>query len=183
MAIDPDMCLRSQRLIERCGDLAGIVRSVTQEIHLLEAEPGYDVSHSEPCWLHRAFVSVPDRRDEVGALRFAEGVIHEAMHLELTLFENNQALVRNTADTMPSPWRDEPRPVGGVLHGLFVFSCLHAAFRKLAGGTDAAAADHIHGRLRDISEEVRSIDLPKLSAGLTPLGAELTHRWSSGSAL
>lgn len=179
--IDPDLCLRAQQLIERCGDLADIVRSVTRQIHLLEAEPGYDVSHSEPCWLHRVLVSVPDRVDEVGALRFAEGLIHEAMHLELTLLENEQALVKNPAETMPSPWRDDARPIGGVLHGLFVFSCLHAAFVMAAGSADEAGADHIKGRLHDISAEVRSVDLSKLSAGLTPFGAELARQWSTVS--
>lgn len=177
-AINWDMCLRSQELIERCGDLAGLVRSVTHEIHLIDAVPGYDVSHSEPCWPHRILVSVPDRHDEIGALRFAEGVIHEAMHLTLTLLEKDRPLVRSTADTMPSPWREEPRPIGGVLHGLFVFCCLHAAFRKIAGAIDATVADHVSGRLRDIAEEVGSIDLATLSAGLTPFGCTLARQWS-----
>ncbi len=178
-SIDPALCLRAQQMVERCGNLADVVRNVAQEIHLLEAEPGYDVSHSEPCWLHRVLVSVPDRLDEVGALRFTEGLIHEAMHLELTLLENEQALVRNPTDTMPSPWREEPRPIGGVLHGLYVFSCLYAAFAMVADSTDAEGAVHIEGRLHDISEEIRSIDLSRLSAGLTPLGCGLANRWSS----
>ena len=177
-AIDRDMCLRSQKLIERCGDLADLVQGVTHDIHLLEAAPGYDVSHSEPCWPHRILVSVPDRHDEIGALRVAEGVIHEAMHLALTLLEKDRPLVRSPAAEMASPWRDEPRPVGGVLHGLFVFSCLHAAFRMMAGATDNAATDHISGRLRDIAEEVGSIDLARLSAGLTPFGCTLARQWS-----
>lgn len=177
-AIDADMCLRSQELIERCGDLGDLVRSVTDEIHLLEASPGYDVSHSEPCWPHRILVSVPDRHDEIGALRFAEGVIHEAMHLALTFLENDRPLVLSEADEMASPWREEPRPIGGVLHGLFVFSCLYAAFRMMAGRIDAAAADHVSGRLREISEEVGSIDLSVLMSGLTPLGCTLARRWS-----
>lgn len=176
--LDGDMCLRSQELIERCGDLADIVRSVTHEIHLLDAPPGYDVSHSEPCWPHRILVSVPDRGDEVGALRFAEGVIHEAMHLALTLLESDRPLVRRPMNAMASPWRDEPRPIGGVLHGLFVFSCLHAAFRMMTDAIDAAAAEHVGGRLRDIEEEVGSIDLTTLSAGLTPVGCTLARQWS-----
>ena len=68
--------------------------------------------------------------------------------------------------------------MGGVLHGLFVFSCLHAAFRELSEGRERAAAEHVRGRLDDISTEVLSIDLETLSAGLTPLGRELAHRWS-----
>lgn len=177
-AINGDMCLRSQELIERCGDLADLIRSVTHEIHLLEAAPGYDVSHSEPCWPHRTFVSVPDRHDEVGALRFAEGVIHEAMHLALTLLENDRLLVRSQADMMASPWREEPRPIGGVLHGLFVFSCLFTAFRVMAGAIDTAATHHVSSRLRDIAGEVGSINLTALSSGLTPFGRILARQWS-----
>ncbi|WP_281821379.1 HEXXH motif-containing putative peptide modification protein [Sphingobium sp. BS19] len=183
VTIDPDMCLRSQQLIEQCGALADVVRGAIQEIHLLDAKPGYDVSHSEPCWLHRVFVSVPDRHDEIGALRFAEGVIHEAMHLELTLLENDRPLVQSPADTMLSPWREEARPIGGVLHGLFVFSCLHTAFRMLVSGTDAAATDHVQGRLHDIAEEVSSIDLATLSSGLTPTGCTLARQWSEAVTL
>ena len=177
-AIDEVMCLRAQKLIEGFGDLADLVQSVTHDIHLIDAPPGYDVSHSEPCWPHRILVSVPDRHDEIGALRFAEGVIHEAMHLALTFLENDRPLVQSSADAMASPWRDEPRPVGGVLHGLYVFSCLHAAFRMVTGAVDAAAADHVRGRLRNIAEEVGSIDLATLSAGLTPLGCTLAGKWS-----
>ncbi|TCM07460.1 HEXXH motif-containing putative peptide modification protein [Sphingomonas sp. PP-CC-3G-468] len=179
-AIHHDVCRCAQNMIEECADLADAVRTVTQHVHLLDASPGYDVSHSEPRWLNRIFVSVPDRRDEVGALRFAEGVIHEAMHLALTLLELQHPLVRGGADMMPSPWRHEPRPTGGVLHGLFVFSCLHAAFRELSRGCRGAAAEHVRGRLDDISAEVLSIDLKTLSAGLTPLGCELAHDWSQG---
>jgi HEXXH motif-containing protein len=179
-AFHHDVCLRAQRLIEGCDDLADVVRSVTHEIHLLDASPGYDVSHSEPRWLNRIFVSVPDRWDDVGALRFAEGVIHEAMHLALTLLEVERPLVQSSATMMPSPWRDELRPIGGVLHGLFVFSCLHSAFCRLSAACEGQAANHVRGRLHEIAGEVDSIDLETLSAGLTAFGAKLARRWSEG---
>ena len=153
---------------------------MARKVHLLDSAPGYDVSHSEPEWHHRIWVSVPDRADEVGALRFAEGVIHEAMHLELTQLELDRPMIEDGTAMMQSPWRDELRPIGGVLHGLFVFACLETAIRIMSFGVEGLPASHARRRRHDIRAEVASIDVAILVSGLTPFGAELVRSWIHG---
>lgn len=164
--------------IAQVRELASILHALVNEIHLLETEPGYDVSHSEPRWRNSIFVSIPDRGDEIGALRLAESVVHEAMHLQLTNRENLQQLVALDNGLTRSPWRDEARPYQGVLHGLYVFSCLAAFFRHLlserALGEDGRR--HAAKRVREISQEIESIDFEALAAGLTDEGTLLMQR-------
>jgi HEXXH motif-containing protein len=163
--------------IARVPDLASIVHALVSEIHLLAAESGYDVSHSEPRWRSSIFVSIPDRRDETGALRLAESVVHEAMHLQLTNREQLQQLVALEDGAMQSPWRDEPRSYRGVLHGLYVFSCLAAFFRSLLSEQALGEAGRRHAvqRVREIAQQVESIDFGALAAGLTDAGTALVQ--------
>jgi len=159
--------------------LAAISAQVVGDIHLLCAAPGYDVSHSEPRWRRRIFVSVPERSDDLGALRLAESVMHEAMHLHLTNHEIAVPLVTEFRRCMKSPWRAEPRSYQGVLHGLFVFTCLETYFRGIASmiGDDEGTARHRQSRLDEIRTEVASLDLAQLCSGLTFAGAALARQW------
>lgn len=57
----------------------------------------------------------------------AECITHEAAHAWLGLVDGNDLLARDMWDeAVPciSPWREDPRPIGGVVHGVFVFSCV-----------------------------------------------------------
>ena len=161
--------------IEEVPTLAAIVQARVRYIHLINAPPGYDISHSEPRWSDRIFVSVPDRSDAVGALRLAEGVIHEAMHLHLTLFEADTPLVRDMAKVTYSPWRETERPVGGVLHGLFVFACLRTYFGWLPNTRCQAALDHLRQRCRDIEAELAKVEVDSFLSSLTDTGQALVR--------
>jgi hypothetical protein len=169
----------SAGLIGLVLSLEAAVLSAVENVYLLSAEPGYDISHSEPQWRTSIFVSRPDRTGQVGELRFAESVIHEAMHLHLTTNEDSAPLVQDFGGLMASPWRAEPRSIQGVLHGLFVFTCLAVYFRRLLESPviDAAGRKHISLRLADIGREVAELNITALAAGLTPRGAALAEVW------
>jgi HEXXH motif-containing protein len=171
----PALFTAAAAAIDEVADLAHIVRARVRHVHTLKAPPGYDISHSEPHWHDRIFVSIPERSDRVGALRLAESVIHEAMHLHLTVFEKNSPLVRDLKGEHYSPWRQSLRSYSGVIHGLFVFACLREYFIRLPSKRDADAdADcHIRQRLRDIDAEIAQIDISCLSAGLAAAGVAL----------
>jgi HEXXH motif-containing protein len=154
------------------------VEAAVGKVYLLRAAAGYDISHSEPQWKSWIFVSLPDRADSVGALRLAEGVVHEAMHLQLTVFEDRNAIVADESGRMSSPWRRQARPFRGIAHGLFVFSCILAYFEALIDVVQGPAASHVLARIEDIRAEIATIDLEELSRGLTPIGAALARRWS-----
>lgn len=55
----------------------------------------------------------------------AESMTHEAAHFWLHAAEEVGELADQawTDETWVSPWRDDPRPIGGVIHGVHVFSC------------------------------------------------------------
>lgn len=164
--------------IARVQELASVLHALVSEIYLLAADPGYDISHSEPRWRSSIFVSIPDRDDEIGALRLAESVVHETMHLQLTNREHLQQLVALGNGTTQSPWRNEARPFQGVLHGLYVFSCLAAFFRSLLSERALGEAGRRHGtqRLSEIALEVESIDFAVLASGLTDAGIEVMQK-------
>jgi HEXXH motif-containing protein len=172
-----DFFHRAEELIAFAPSLALLISSLVDQLHLLRADAGYDVSHSEPRWRSRIFVSLPDRSDDVGALRFAEGIVHEAMHLNLTLFEDRHPIVADLKGLMVSPWRTEPRPYQGVAHGLFVFACLRAYFNALRHWRLGTVSGHIETRIAEISSEISSINLTELNCGLTPLGQTFAAAW------
>ena len=163
-------------LIAEVPSLAAIVDTRVRSVHLLKADPCYDVSHSEPQWADRIFVSVPERSDHVGALRLAEGVIHEALHLHLTELEEIAPLVADLTGTLTSPWRPELRSYGGVLHGSFVFACLKEYFAALPEHSDSATRRHLRQRRSEIGAELSEIDLAILKSGLTERGTALLSR-------
>ncbi len=165
-------------LVDHLPDLASILYTTVSDIHLLSAQAGYDISHSEPRWRRSIFVSLPDRTGEIGALRMAESVVHEAMHLHLTNREQLTQFVAAGHGEVRSPWRDEPRPFQGVLHGLYVFSCLSWFFNELLVHNFLGITGRTHAarRLSDISLDVQSIDLNTFLGGLTEAGAKLARR-------
>lgn len=170
---------RAQLWLGLSPEFERLVRQLVRDIHPLAAEPGYDVSHSQPRWREAIFVSCPERGDDVGALRLAESVVHEAMHLHLTNEEERAPLVAAPWETAHSPWRDTERPVRGVMHGLFVFACIHRILRTLAVAAplDDDVRRHVGDRLRTITEEMELVDLGELSRSLTPRGQASVASW------
>jgi HEXXH motif-containing protein len=148
------------------------IRTAVREIVLLGARPAYDISHSEPRWPHTIFISLPSRPCQVTSLRATESIVHEAMHLQLTRFELLYPLVANGSSRMASPWRKEPRPLQGVLHGYYVFCCIGAFFADvvLRCALDADGTRHVARRRAQIADELSRIDFDKLWHGMTPIG-------------
>lgn len=160
-------------------ELERLVLHVVRDIHPVAAEPGYDVSHSQPQWRERIFVSCPERADDIGALRLAESVVHETMHLHLTNEEERAPLVAAPSGVVHSPWREGDRPVQGVMHGLFVFACIYRFLSALMIApliTDDAHR-YVAGRLGTIKDEIGQIDLKELSRNLTVRGQAGVTSW------
>jgi HEXXH motif-containing protein len=163
------------RLLATAPSLEAGVEAAVGELVLLRARPAFDISHSEPRWPVTIFVSVPCRPRLSSALRAVENVIHEAMHLRLTTAERTAPLVADMTTHMTSPWRKEPRLVQGVLHGLYVFGCISAFFATpaLESELDAEGAQYVARRRDEIAAELSSVDIDRLTAGLTPRGRAL----------
>ena len=91
-----------------------------------------------------------------------DSIVHEHAHQKLYLLESLVPLYdENYAETHPSPWKSEPRPIGGVLHGYFVFSILAALWDRVRrdGGILAAYARErvakLEGELRQAESTLK----------------------------
>lgn len=155
------------------------VCSLVRALHLIDtADDEIDVSFSEPGLPFSAFVSVPGPAAVAGALRVAEAILHEAMHLQLTLVEAIVPLVTPTERTYFSPWRREYRTAQGVLHALYVFRVVDAFLGAVSFEGPALAPSRRHARDRrtTITRQVRQIRDFHECADLTAEGAAFVDR-------
>jgi HEXXH motif-containing protein len=138
----------------------------------------YDVSFSDPEIPFSIFISVPMQNDRSALLRVAENIVHETMHLQLSLFEGRCPLV-DTASTwaLHSPWKHQQRPAQGILHGLYVFHVLWWMWQQIAQSTRSASdRTFALGRICDIEREINAVRAVEDSPALTQAGNAFLHR-------
>lgn len=163
-------------LIRIVPALENVIRRCVQEIVVLRApDDSFDISHSEPQWATRIFVSVR-RASAVSTLRVAEAIVHEAMHLNLTFLEKRTELIAKTG-LLFSPWKVEDRPPLGVLHGLYVFACIYRFFAQISRVVPLGDEPQRHIELRrsEIRAEITSIKRFSLLQCLTAGGVSLAQ--------
>ena len=175
---EADKCslFRAEKIILQVSDLWAVVTSTVAGIApLSNVEDAFDVSHSEPWLENTILLSFPPRGPLTG-LRLAEGVVHEAMHICLSKYEEFMPLVKSL-DLMFSPWRSAPRETGGVLHGLYVFSCVGQFIQQLLaiGELSIIERKHACGRLREIDRDIAKINDEQLVGNLTTEGRALAN--------
>jgi len=135
-----------------------------------------DVSYSHPDIPYTIFVSVCEDDSLVSSLRVAESIIHEAMHLKLTLIESIAPLVKPDANSLYySPWRDENRPAQGVLHGMFVFRAI-LDFHERNLQNDTLISEFLELRIAELVTQIESVKKFHLNQDLTELGRVLTNK-------
>ena len=120
----PQMLERSLHLIRTVLPLQGTVAGLCRSLHVLAASgTDVDVSCSDPSLPFSVFVSCPPATERNRVERMAENIVHEALHLQLTLVETIESLVIDVPNEPPvfSPWRNEPRNVRGLVHAVYVF--------------------------------------------------------------
>jgi len=116
------------------------------------------------------FISEADR-----GLHLAETLVHEYHHNELNLILEVEPLFESRPDELfYSPWREDPRPLAGLIHALHVFVAL-ADFYRRALDVPALAEHHdaCRERLRCIVSQLRTGLLQVPVERLTDLGREL----------
>ena len=162
-------------LIALVPSLYATVAAYLRTLHVLQA-PGtdFDVSHSDPQVPFSIFVSIPSGERE-GKLRLAESIIHECMHLQLTMIETELPLVCDRSALVFSPWRQTARPLGGVLHGLYVFSVIDAYFQALGQSRSFTSEERmfVAKRRGQIAHEVAQVAHLAVHQGLTDEGRVL----------
>ncbi len=148
------------------------VRRLLRVVHLLFLEDDdYDVSFTLPELPHSIFISVPQQMSSVNILRLAEAIVHEVMHLQLSIVETRASLVRKGApvEMTFAPWRGEQRPISGVIHGLFVFRTIENLYLNYLKISDKNELSYLEDRLNEIAKQRLSIDNRKYNS-LTEYG-------------
>lgn len=107
------------------------------------------------------------------AVSLAETLVHEFQHIKLCGLMDMLPLVKQSAERGYAPWRDDPRPMTGILQGVYAFAgvvCFWNAQRRLeADPDDILRASVLYERWRLAIELVTGTLLE--SGSLTPLGA------------
>lgn len=164
-------------LVAAVPSLHSTISQYLRALHVLEPPSAdYDVSHSDPDVPFSIFTSVPVA-DGRRRLRLAESIVHECMHLQLTLIEDAIPLIATPAVQLFSPWRGTLRPIRGVLHGLYVFSVVHEFLRllSLTGSLTSDEATLARTRRATILDEVAHVRNLQSADGLTASGRSLAR--------
>lgn len=107
---------------------------------------------------------------------FAEGLLHEARHVLLGGVMDLVALTRPTGRRYYSPWREDPRPIDGLLQGCYAFLSVTAfwrARRHVGSAWERRRGDMAFHRWRRAGlEAVRTM---AESDELTPVGRVLVE--------
>lgn len=166
-------------LLEFVPSLREVVVIMVKSIHLIDAShDDYDVSFSEPRLPFSIFLSVPHSHNFNVALRVAEGLIHEAMHLQLSLVERVVALIRSEKHYYFSPWRNELRSSRGVLHALYVFRVIDSFFGELLGHRSLSLKQnaYVQDRRRQIHKQINEVRDFTTSPELTKVGKTFVNK-------
>ena len=163
-------------VVPSCSCIHALVRSI---IVLAPENPDTDISYSHPTIPFSIFISCSAQPSDYQEIRMLEAILHEAIHLQLSLIERYIPLIESTGETdlYYSPWRDEARPARGVLHGLFVFRAIYEFFSILNTCPQSASVKfYVNRRLEHIAHEIGSLAGFPSSAALTATGALFTEQ-------
>jgi HEXXH motif-containing protein len=166
-------------ILKSIPTLFTVVTKLVRAVHLVDAgDDDYDVSFSEPQVPFSIFVSVPKASSITNMLRLTETIVHEAMHLQLTLIEKFVPLAHETQLRIFSPWRGEYRPIRGVLHGLYVFRVIDRFLERLLRSKSYPDKEvkYIQGRRDEIVEQINKVSTLQGHPELTLVGACFVDR-------
>jgi hypothetical protein len=161
-------------IINRLPSLMRTVAALVRSLHLIKPQDkDCDVSFSEPRIPFSIFVSVPTKQNSQSSLRVAEAIVHEAMHLQLTLVEDIQTLVIPGGAKYFSPWRNEYRDAHGLIHGVYVFHVIDRFLAHLCTVNKSDQQGYMKRRRKQIAKELAAIqslrDSPELTAAASTL--------------
>ena len=148
--------IAASAIIAWIPDLAAAIGHLLAAVLVLRApDADHGVSHSDPDVPCSVLIGMSPETSGVDGLRLAEALVHECMHLQLTLLERPCPLVIGIEEPHASPWQGRPRPKRGILHGFYVFTVVGPFFARLLAedGLSGLEASHAMSRRRDIAAQ------------------------------
>jgi HEXXH motif-containing protein len=104
-------------------------------------------------------------------------LVHEAEHVRLHLIELDHPCLESAADRHSvyySPWRDDPRPLYGVLHGVHVFGRVLEFLGRLLATESRMRRGVVEKRFALVQAQVaRGLEELRMYAPLTEVGREV----------
>ncbi len=168
---------RARDLAEHGSGLADALDTLVYAVHLLEPRAQVTTRAIRIRNSLAQYLSPSLSGSRTRAIRLAESLVHEAMHLQLTMLERHERLVRDAGAKAWSPWQQTKRPALGLLHGLFVFRTIDVWLGRVQHSAHEAEARRYAERRRgEIAREIAAVkNLPE-SASLTRFGVLLARR-------
>ena len=163
-------------LIPQLGETIGFLARIC---HMLKSDDdGSDISYSDPLVPFSIWVSVPRGRVANDSLRVSESILHESMHLQLTLIEGVLPLIHSREQTFFSPWKKAWRPSLGILHSLYVFRAIDQFFERLLSLSIWSPEDirHMERRRMQIGQQISQFEGILESSDFTDVGRNLVTR-------
>jgi HEXXH motif-containing protein len=115
------------------------------------------------------------------AATLALSLVHEFQHIKLGgLMHLTPLTDDDSATCYYAPWRDDPRPVGGLMQGIYAFFGIAAFWRRYratVSGTERRLADFEYAYAR--TQTLEGISVILASGRLTQAGRELVERLST----
>ena len=171
----PEALDRSLDLIRMVQPLLGTVSGLCRSLHLLKASDiEFDSSYSDPLLPFSIFVSCPSTTEVNRIERLTESIVHEALHLQLSLVETIEPLIidQQQGNHLYSPWRNELRTIHGLVHGVYVFGNLRYFWKCIAAQLSAHSS-FAEARVRKLAGELATASDLESNPALTPMGRRL----------
>jgi HEXXH motif-containing protein len=170
-------------LLDRIPSVAEAVQSLVWAVVPVDVEgPAYDTGYSDPAIPFSIFIGIHAPGEGAPAIRLAEGILHETMHLQLSLIEDVLPMIAGRTELRVSPWQRRPRPMQGLLHGLYVFRVIQDWYAALldCDALDASEGAQAQKRLAEIKEECATLKGLASSQDLTRHGRQLAASLAAG---
>lgn len=164
--------------------LRDTIIQLVKVVHIVRSDgPDYDVSHSDPQVPFSIFLSIPEQRSPIDSLRVAESIVHESMHLQLTLVEQLVKFAKETSQKIFSPWKSEYRNINGIIHGLYVFQVINNFYNELLALSlyRGNPSYYMQKRIERINEEIHALNTSGTQSSLSKHGKLLLQRLLTSS--
>lgn len=163
-------------LLRKKPELLKSVSTLARAIHPVVSFGDTDTSHSDPGLPLSIAVSVPNATTSKDAVeRLTESLIHEVMHLQLTLCERVVPVV-SQPESIYSPWKKEFRDIRGIIHGMYVFGILFHFWSTIdAKEVTANTLSFASRRTNEIRSDFAGLTNVSCSRSLTSSGKTLIN--------
>lgn len=149
-----------------------VICSAVQFVRDPSAHPDKIVSFSDNSVPGALFVSVTQGDGFIDAYDLADSLVHEYRHQKLYLFERQYPTTSPGAYVV-SPWREDLRPVSGLLHAIFVFVELRRFWEYVRDEGPSRLHNRAVAQLEDTERNLSEAFTTLRSCELTKAGQEL----------